>query len=110
MRNPIDAAIAHRNYEFGGQTGMAREDRFSGPEWNEYVQAASLSWADHAIRWIDGIENGTIIFYENLVHETEAELKRIIPFFYSEPVDPVRLKCTIAHKDRIDRKRLQRTK
>jgi hypothetical protein len=110
LRNPIDAIISYRNYLSGGHKGMAGADRFAGSEWDAFVRTTCFSWTDHATRWIDGIKNGTVIFYENLIHETEAELKRIIPQFYSAPIDPDRLKCAIDHKNRIDRKRLQRTR
>jgi hypothetical protein len=110
LRNPIDAVIAFRNYLSAGQTGMAEADRFTGSDWDEYVRLTCFSWADHATRWIDGIRNGTVVYYENLIHETEAELRRIIPHFYSAPIDPNRLKCAIDHKSRTDRKRLQRTR
>ena len=110
LRNPIDAAIAFRNYLSAGQTGTADADRFTGSDWDEYVRLTCFTWADHATRWIDGIKHGTVVFYENLLHETEAELKRIIPHFYSGTMDPDRLKCAVHHKNRTDRRRLQRTR
>jgi hypothetical protein len=89
LRNPIDAAIAFRNYLSGGHTGMAEADQFTGPGWDEFVRKTCFYWVDHA---------------------TKQELKRIIPQFYSAPIDSDRLKCAVDHKNRTDRKRLQRTR
>jgi hypothetical protein len=66
----------------------------------------SKEWAEHAIRWIQNIRNGTVIFYELLLQDTEDELNRLLRAVnLIDPVDPERMRCTIKHKKRTDRKR-----
>ena len=59
------------------QIGTVSPVNFKGPVWNNYVNCVTYVWADHAIRWIQNIQNGTVIFYEKLLLEdTETELNR----------------------------------
>jgi hypothetical protein len=89
------------------QKGAVSPMTFKGPAWNHYVNYVAYAWADHATRWIHNIRNGTVIFYELLLQDTEAELNRLLRAvnFSIDPVDPERMRCTIKHKDRSDRKR-----
>ena len=89
-------------------------DKFKDPQWNNYVNYVTYAWADHAIRWIQNIQNGTVIFYEILLLEdTETELNRLLRSInftdpQHPPVDPDRMRCTLKHKNRLDRKRLKK--
>jgi hypothetical protein len=109
LRNPIDALFTFRHYIMAGddQKGAVSPMTFKGPAWNHYVNYVAYAWADHATRWIHNIRNGTVIFYELLLQDTEAELNRLLRAvnFSIDPVDPERMRCTIKHKDRSDRKR-----
>ena len=110
LRNPIDAAIAFRNYVGSGnnKTGIADYSWFHGAEWQAYLEFAAYAWADHAVRWIDGMRHGVVAFYENLLHDTEAELKRILRKFYPVPIDEARLKCVVKLKNVTPHKRYLR--
>jgi hypothetical protein len=109
LRNPIDALFTFRHYIMAGddQKGTVSPMTFKGPAWNHYVNYVAYAWADHAIRWIQNIQNGTVIFYELLLQDTEAELNRLLRAVNVsiDPVDPERMRCTIKHKNRSDRKR-----
>ena len=101
--------MAERN-----QIGAVSPGNFNGPQWNSYVDYVTYAWADHAIRWIQNIQNGTVIFYEKLLLEdTETELNRLLRAIdftdpHHPPVDPDRMRCTLKNKNRMDRKRLKK--
>lgn len=110
LRNPMDVVFTYRNWQLAGKIGTAPSEAFQGPEWNKVVEYVAFAWADHAIRWIEQIQKGTVIFYELLRQNTTNELNRLLEAieFSPLPVDQDRLKCTLAHKDRIDHKRLNK--
>ena len=117
LRNPIDALFSFVLYLMAGQDQIGTVSllaKFKGPQWNSYVNYVTFAWADHAIRWIQNIQNGTVIFYEKLLLEdTEAELNRLLRAInftdpHHPPVDPDRMRCTLKHKNRLDRKRLKK--
>jgi hypothetical protein len=117
LRNPIDALFSFVHYLMAGQDQIETVSllaKFKGPQWNSYVNYVTFAWADHAIRWIQNIQNGTVIFYEKLLLEdTEAELNRLLRAInftdpHHPPVDPDRMRCTLKHKNRTDRKRLKK--
>ena len=109
LRNPIDVAITFRHFLDGGQTGTAHPVAFRGSSWDEFLEAVATSWADHAIRWIEGIRNGTVIFYEMLQREPETELNRLLRAIHFPAASNERMRCTIAHRNRTDRRRMNKT-
>jgi hypothetical protein len=116
LRNPVDALFSFVHYRMAGQDqiGTVSPVNFKGLVWNNYVNYVTYAWADHAIRWIQNIQNGTVIFYEKLLLEdTEMELNRLLRSInfndlHHPPVDPDRMRCTLKHKKRFDRKRLKK--
>lgn len=68
-------------------------------------------WADHAIRWIEQIEKGTVIFYEELLGKNAIrELERFWKAMeFKNEMDPERARCALAHRDRADYKRKNKT-
>jgi hypothetical protein len=113
LRNPIDALFTFAHYlgSSENQTGIVSSDDFKSPEFDNYVDYVADTWADHAVGWIENIQNGTVLFYERLLLEdTEAELKRLLNVIHFSdplhpPIDPERMRCTLLHKNRMDRKR-----
>lgn len=112
VRNPVDVLFTYAHYvKTMDQIGTVSPDAFHGPQWEKYVEYVAFAWADHAIRWIETIENGTVIFYEQLLRgDTESELKRLLNAIHfrdsiESVVDPERMRCTLDHKNRTDRKR-----
>ncbi|XP_057368665.2 sialate:O-sulfotransferase 1-like [Daphnia carinata] len=116
LRNPMDAlfTFAHFLGSSGNHTGVVPEKDFLGPQWDKYIDYVADTWADHAVGWIENIQNGTVIFYERLLLEdTAAELKRLLNVInfvdpHHPPVDPERMRCTLLHKDRKDHKRTKK--
>ncbi|XP_057372312.1 sialate:O-sulfotransferase 1-like [Daphnia carinata] len=116
LRNPVDTMFTYAHFlaTSGDKTGVVSENHFSGPNWEAYVDYVANTWADHAVGWIETIQNGTVLFYERLLLEdTAAELKRLLEVIrfsdpHRPPVDPQRLRCALRHKNRVDRKRLKK--
>ncbi len=114
LRNPVEVLFTSAHYLWSGnqQNGTVSPDLFAGPKWDDYVSKVAKEWADHADRWIQNIQNGTVIFYEKLLLEdtAEAELNRLLRAInfidpHHPPIDPERMRCTLLHKNRSDRKR-----
>jgi hypothetical protein len=102
----MDVVFTYNNWVHSGKLGHAPPESFKGSAWDETVDYVSFAWADHAIRWIEQIDHGTVLFYERLIHESaEDELKRFLKILNFQPIDPERMKCTLAHRNRSDYKR-----
>ncbi len=109
LRNPMDVVFAFQNWVHGGKTGKAPPEAFKGIYWEEAVEYVAYAWADHAIRWIEQIENGTVLFYEKLKGETaEIELERVLNVLDFHPIDANRVRCTLAHRNRTDHMRINK--
>ncbi|KAI9555051.1 hypothetical protein GHT06_020350 [Daphnia sinensis] len=115
LRNPFDALFSFVHYLWSGnnQIGTVSLENFSSLKWDKYVKFVAFEWAEHAVRWIQHIENGTAIFYERLLEDTERELKGLLNAINfidprHPPFDPERMRCTLLHKNRLDRKRKQK--
>lgn len=111
LRNPMDVVFTFRNWHYGGKTGVAPPDAFRGPQWDETVDFVAYVWADHAIRWIEQIEQGTVLFYEKLLgSNADLELERLLEVMDFHPIDRDRMQCTLAHRYRIDHKRQHKSR
>jgi hypothetical protein len=115
LRNPMDALFpfAHFLGSSGNHTGaVVSSNDFKGPQFDNYVDYVADTWADHAMGWIENIQIGTVLFYERLLLEdTSAELERLLNVIHFSdprhpPIDPKRMRCTLSHKNRMDRKRI----
>ena len=90
--------------------GTAPPKAFRGREWDEVIDYVSYAWADHAIRWIEQIKEGTVLFYEHLKGKKAAEeIERLLDAIHFSPIDPERLNCALSHRDRNDHKRVNKT-
>ena len=80
IRNPFDALFSFVHFLWSGndQKGIVSTDHFTGPKWDEHFKYVLKEWAEHADRWIKNIQNGTVIFYELLLTNTETELNRLL--------------------------------
>ena len=108
----MDVVFTYRHWQLAGKVGKAPPEAFRGREWDEIVKYVAFAWADHAVRWIEQIEKGTVIFYEQLLGQNATlELERLLEAmdFKPRPVDPERLRCTLAHRSRSDFKRTNKT-
>ncbi|KAK4007148.1 hypothetical protein OUZ56_012309 [Daphnia magna] len=103
LRNPMDVAFAYQNWVYGGKTGKAPPEAFKGKEWEEAIDYVAYAWADHAIRWIEQIKKGTVLFYEKLLGSTaEKELERVLNVLGFHAIDGNRMRCTLANRNRTD--------
>ena len=111
LRNPMDVVFTYRHWQHGGKVGIAPPEAFEGPKWEETIDYVAYAWADHAIRWIEQIKNGTVLFYERLMGVTaEKELVRLLNVLNFHPIDPDRMRCALAHRNRTDHKRQNKTR
>lgn len=111
LRNPMDVVFTYRNWQVtGNKTAKASPKSFQGRQWDEIVEYVAFAWADHAIRWIEQLKQGTVIFYENLLGPKAAiEIDRLMKAIHFSPVDPERVRCALAHRSRTDHKRVNKT-
>jgi hypothetical protein len=117
LRNPIEVLFTFGHYLWSGndQKGIVSEKLFTGKDWEKHLNNVAFEWAEHANYWIENIKNGTVIFYELLLKDTEKELNRLLRSInfidpQNPPVDPERMRCTLQHKNRADRKRPRKPK
>ena len=107
----MDVVFTYRHWQHGGKVGIAPPEAFEGPKWEETIDYVAYTWADHAIRWIEQIKNGTVLFYERLMGVTaETELVRLLNVLNFHPIDPDRMRCALAHRNRTDYKRQNNTR
>jgi len=68
IRNPFNAIIGHRNLDQGGHTGLAKEDQFLGPGWQEFVEIKAQAWLNFYSDWLENnpSENILVLHYENI--------------------------------------------
>ena len=102
-----------RNWQVtGDKVGHAPPSAFEGAEWDEVVEYVAFAWADHAVRWIEQLKQGTVIFYENLIGDgAPKEIERLLDTieYPHRPVDPERMRCAMSHRNRTDHKRVNKT-
>lgn len=113
LRNPMDVVFAHQNHLLVGKFNEAPEDAFRGPIWDELVDAVAFAWADHAIRWIKQMKQGTAIFYENFLGDNaQHELERLLNAMNFKPqhLDPERMRCLLIHRNQSEYKRSNKTR
>ena len=107
----MDVVFTFRHWMHAGKTGQAPPEAFQGSEWDQVVDYVAYVWADHAIRWIEQISNGTVLFYEKLMGKMAGEeLERLLDVLDFHPVDPDRIRCALAHRNRLDHKRVHSNK
>ncbi len=118
IRNPFEAIVAYRNFGAGGMKGVASKEEFQGPGewlsrrfarrsfpatvsiktgWDGFVARSIASWELLATTWIRGLKRGGVVFYEELSHNTEAELVRIVQLLGVPTIDNERLQCVLRH-------------
>ena len=96
----------------GDKVGHAPPSAFQGPEWDEVVDYVAFAWADHAVRWIEQLKKGTVIFYENLLGDNaNFEIERLLDTieYPHRPINPERMRCALSHRNRADHKRINKT-
>ena len=107
----MDVVFTFRHWQTtGNKTAKASSKAFQGRKWDEMVEYIAFAWADHAIRWIEQIKQGTVLFYENLLGTNAAmEIDRLAKAIGFGPVDQERVRCALSHRSRSDFKRVNKT-
>jgi len=82
IRNPFNAIIGHRNLDQGGHTGLAKEDQFLGPGWQEFVEIKAQAWLNFYSDWLENNPAGNILVlhYENIKQSLKHSLRKIVGF------------------------------
>jgi len=99
IRSPFSAIIGHRNLDQGGHTGLAKQDQFQGPGWQEFVEIKAASWLNFYTDWLEGnpSENILVLHYENIRQNLKHSIRKIVNFLgYREHVG--RIACTMEHQ------------
>lgn len=48
------------------------------------------------MNWIPNIRHGGVLHYENLIHDREGQLRKLLHYL-NVPVDEQRMKCALKH-------------
>jgi len=96
IRNPFNAIIGHRNLDQGGHTGLAKEDQFLGPGWQEFVEIKAQAWLNFYSDWLENnpTENILVLHYENIKQSLKHSLRKIAGFLGFEE-HAGRIDCTM---------------
>ena len=65
--------LALRHFLSGGQLGFAGEEKFTGPEWNNFAEVESEAWLNFYTDWVEKnpAENILVLHYENMKENLE---------------------------------------
>ena len=73
--------------------------------WDGFIARSVASWELLATIWIRGLEEGGVIYYEDLRRNTEVELVKLVKMLGVENIDQERLKCVLRHNQQNSFKR-----
>ncbi|XP_023031058.1 WSCD family member GA21586 [Drosophila willistoni] len=108
VRDPEKAIIAEFNRQSGGHIGFASPDRYKrtkGKYWQQFVSNKLKGWELMNLSWARNFTGSIkVVFYDDLVHHTERELRAILEFL-EYPVDEQLLRCAIMRKEGIFRRK-----
>ncbi|XP_022231098.2 WSCD family member GA21586 isoform X2 [Drosophila obscura] len=108
VRDPEKAIIAEFNRQSGGHIGFASPDRYKrtkGKYWQQFVSNKLKGWELMNLSWARNFTGSIkVVFYDDLVHHTERELRAILDFLQF-PIDETLLRCAILRKEGIFRRK-----
>ncbi|KAH8419860.1 hypothetical protein KR009_003291 [Drosophila setifemur] len=108
VRDPEKAIIAEFNRQSGGHIGFASPDRYKrtkGKYWQQFVSNKLKGWEVMNLSWARNFTGSIkVVFYDDLVHHTERELRSILDFLQF-PVDEQLMRCAIIRKEGIFRRK-----
>ncbi|KAH8266930.1 hypothetical protein KR026_011020 [Drosophila bipectinata] len=108
VRDPEKAIIAEFNRQSGGHIGFASPDRYKrtkGKYWQQFVSNKLKGWELMNLSWARNFTGSVkVVFYDDLVHHTERELRSILEFLQF-PVDEQLMRCAIMRKEGIFRRK-----
>ncbi|KAH8244857.1 hypothetical protein KR032_001669 [Drosophila birchii] len=108
VRDPEKAIIAEFNRQSGGHIGFASPDRYKrtkGKYWQQFVSNKLKGWELMNLSWARNFTGSLkVVFYDDLVHHTERELRSILDFLQF-PVNEQLMRCAIMRKEGIFRRK-----
>ncbi|XP_016973464.1 WSCD family member CG9164 [Drosophila rhopaloa] len=108
VRDPEKAIIAEFNRQSGGHIGFASPDRYKrtkGKYWQQFVSNKLKGWEVMNLSWARNFTGSIkVVFYDDLVHHTERELRSILEFLQF-PVSEQLMRCAIMRKEGIFRRK-----
>ncbi|XP_037726890.1 WSCD family member CG9164 [Drosophila subpulchrella] len=108
VRDPEKAIIAEFNRQSGGHIGFASPDRYKrtkGKYWQQFVSNKLKGWEVMNLSWARNFTGDIkVVFYDDLVHHTERELRSILEFLQF-PVNEQLMRCAIMRKEGIFRRK-----
>ncbi|XP_060663948.1 WSCD family member CG9164 [Drosophila nasuta] len=108
VRDPEKAIIAEFNRQSGGHIGFASPDRYKrtkGKYWQQFVSNKLKGWELMNLSWARNFTGSIkVVFYDDLVHHTERELRNILDFL-EFPVSEQLMRCAIMRKEGIFRRK-----
>ncbi|KAH8298687.1 hypothetical protein KR044_008582 [Drosophila immigrans] len=108
VRDPEKAIIAEFNRQSGGHIGFASPDRYKrtkGKYWQQFVSNKLKGWELMNLSWARNFTGSIkVVFYDDLVHQTERELRSILDFL-EFPVNEPLMRCAIMRKEGIFRRK-----
>ncbi|XP_030382414.1 WSCD family member CG9164 [Scaptodrosophila lebanonensis] len=108
VRDPEKAIIAEFNRQSGGHIGFASPDRYKrtkGKYWQQFVSNKLKGWELMNLSWARNFTGSIkVVFYDDLVHNTERELRSILEFL-EFPVNEQLMRCAIVRKEGIFRRK-----
>ncbi|XP_017074492.1 WSCD family member CG9164 [Drosophila eugracilis] len=108
VRDPEKAIIAEFNRQSGGHIGFASPDRYKrtkGKYWQQFVSNKLKGWEMMNLSWARNFTGSIkVVFYDDLVHHTERELRSILEFLQF-PVNEQLMRCAIMRKEGIFRRK-----
>ncbi|KAJ8046570.1 WSC domain-containing protein 1 [Holothuria leucospilota] len=79
IRNPYGAILANFNRVKKGKRGTASASQFLTDQWKHFAESRSASWLKTNKKGME-IHTKLVVFYEDLVANTEYELRRMLDF------------------------------
>eukprot|EP00099_Drosophila_melanogaster_P017116 NP_573021.1 uncharacterized protein Dmel_CG9164, isoform D [Drosophila melanogaster] len=108
VRDPEKAIIAEFNRQSGGHIGFASPDRYKrtkGKYWQQFVSNKLKGWEMMNLSWARNFTGSIkVVFYDDLVHHTERELRSILDFLQF-PINEQLMRCAIMRKEGIFRRK-----
>ncbi|PIK46762.1 putative WSC domain-containing protein 1 [Apostichopus japonicus] len=103
IRNPFDTIISSF-YKYQHETiGTTDKKIFQSEEWTKFTTMQSQKWFYGALCTCMIVHPSITVYYEDLVSNTESELRRILTFL-NVNASSERMKCAMSHSKRVFRK------
>ena len=113
IRDPFEAIVSYYNYKISGMMGCAPAKAYhtdGGVRWKNFVYESIEEWRTFYLNWYNKFPApGTryILFYEDLVHNTEDLLYEILSYL-TVPKEETTIECALCRKEGIHHRQKQK--